>query len=73
MQNGNKSHLRQIDKGDLPRIEGGMVIRSETRRPEKRAPVCLRCGEVLIREEQEEGELCFECFDDLRKILGEKE
>ena len=23
---------------------------------------CERCGETLIREEREEGNLCFECF-----------
>ncbi len=24
---------------------------------------CSRCGETLIREEREEGNLCFECFE----------
>ncbi len=24
---------------------------------------CERCGDVLIREEAEEGTLCFECFE----------
>ena len=24
---------------------------------------CERCGNVLIREEAEEGTLCFECFE----------
>ncbi|MHB1287358.1 MAG: hypothetical protein ACYCYP_12565 [Leptospirales bacterium] len=24
---------------------------------------CARCGEVLIREEEEDGNLCFECFE----------
>lgn len=48
---------------------------TETSRPGKtaKAPECLRCGEVLIREEREEGDLCFECFEALRKIIGEKE
>ena len=25
--------------------------------------MCSRCGETLIREEREEGSLCFECFE----------
>ena len=24
---------------------------------------CDRCGEILIREEEEDGNLCFECFE----------
>ena len=45
---------------------------------------CSRCGETLIREELEEGNLCFECFEAqllattpeenvMEKIAGEPE
>ena len=46
--------------------------------------ICEHCREVLIREEREEGNLCFECFEAqvlettpedgvMEKIAGEPE